>query len=354
MASMLPRVAVNDVDRLSDVSGHRLSHAVHGVCGKQPIEPRFPLDACDRHWHRECGRVHDHDQLVLGNGHDGGQVAHTLSAALSSLTAGCVPALYPRLPARSPARAKSAPTLAVPAPWLVVGSTRLMSGLVPPVRETANVGSLTGMLHRVPNHTDQPDRGGHRRIPMGIDDPIQLLGSNAIQVAQRQFVNISVIVAEEVATHPDRRYLLRALAVTGSPLVKGQSEPLPPLRPHLLNLRQVGHLIVLAAGEVPEQPGNRIGFRIRAVGGDFVSQTVGEVHHELAYPPECVSQNLLRIFSHITEPYWLRLLHEPMSARPDSRAGWCGGTLPRDSPVAATRSTAPGAWATLQGVRRGR
>src|SRR5829696_10290926 len=100
--------------------------------------------------------------------------------------------------------------------------------------------------------------------------------------------------------------------------------------------------MVLAAGEVPEQPGNRVGFRIRAVGGDFVSQTVGEVDHELSHPPECVSQNLLRMFSHIAEPYRLRLLHEPMSATPDSRAGWCGAhatsRLPR---VAATKSTAP-------------
>ena len=30
---------------------------------------------------------------------------------------------------------------------------------------------------------------------MGIDDPIQLVRSNAIQVAQCQFVNIPVIVA---------------------------------------------------------------------------------------------------------------------------------------------------------------
>src|SRR5215217_9721951 len=92
----------------------------------------------------------------------------------------------PCLPARSPARAKSGPTLAVPAPWLVVGSTRLMPGLVPPVRETANVGSLTGMLHRVPNHTDQPDRGGHRRIPTGIHDPIQGPGRGSGARSTRQ------------------------------------------------------------------------------------------------------------------------------------------------------------------------
>src|SRR5829696_6138872 len=146
------------------------------------------------------------------------------------------------------ARASSGSTLAVPAPWLVVGSTRLMPGLVPPVRQTAHVGSLAGMLHRVANHTDQPDCGGHGGIPTGIHDPIQLLRSKAIQVAQRQLVNIPVIVAEEVATHPDRRYLLRAMAITGSPRVKSQPKPLPSLRPHLLNLRQVGHLMVLGRG----------------------------------------------------------------------------------------------------------
>src|SRR5215203_2615721 len=194
---------------------------------------------------------------------------------------------------------------------LVVGSTRLMPGLVPPVRQTAYVGSLAGVLHRVTNHTDQPDRGGHRGIPTGIHDPIQLIRSNVIQVAQRQLVNIPVIVAEEVATHPDRRYILWALAITGGPLVERQPKPLPPLRPHLLNLRQFGHLMVLAAGEVPEQPANRVGFRIRAVAGDFIGQTVGEIDNELSHPPEGISQNLLRIFSHITEPYWLRLRLSP-------------------------------------------
>src|ERR671913_945796 len=102
-----------------------------------------------------------------------------------------------------------------------------MPGLIAPLRQTTLIASLAGMLHRVANDADQPDRGGHRGIPTGIDDPIQLVRSNAIQVAQRQFVNIPVIVTEEVATHPDRRYLLRALAVTGSPLVERQSKPLP-------------------------------------------------------------------------------------------------------------------------------
>jgi hypothetical protein len=131
---------------------------------------------------------------------------------------------------------------------LAVGSTRLMPSLVTSLRETANVGSLAGMLHRVADHADQPDCGGHRGIPAGVDDPIQLLGSKAIQVAQRQLVDIAVILAEQVATHADRRYLLRALAITGSPLVKRQPKPFPPLRPHLLNVRQVGDLMVLAAG----------------------------------------------------------------------------------------------------------
>src|SRR5215217_3029751 len=131
---------------------------------------------------------------------------------------------------------------------LAVGSTRLMPSLVTSLRETANVGSLAGMLHCVADHADEPDCGGHRGIPAGVDDPIQLLGSKAIQVAQRHLVDIAVILAEQVATHADRRYLFRALAVTGSPLVKRQPKPFPPLRPHLVNVRQVGDLMVLAAG----------------------------------------------------------------------------------------------------------
>jgi hypothetical protein len=65
--------------------------------------------------------------------------------------------------------------------------------------------------------------------------------------------------------------------------------------------------MILAAGEVPDQPRNRVGFRIWAVRGDLISRTVGEVDHELSYPAECVHQNPLRMLSHITEPYRLWL-----------------------------------------------
>jgi Phosphotransferase enzyme family len=180
-----------------------------------------------------------------------------------------------------------------------------MSSTTPALRKPAHVRSLAGMLHGVADHADQPDCGSHGGMPTGVDDPIQFLRSDAIQVAQRQFVNIAVISVQELAAHPDRRYLLRALAVTGSPLVKGQAEPLPPLRPHLLNARQVRHLMILAAGQVPDQPGNRVGFGIGTVGGDVVSQTVGEVDHELSCAPERIDQKLLRMFSHVSKPYWV-------------------------------------------------
>ena len=41
--------------------------------------------------------------------------------------------------------------------------------------------------------------------------------------------------------------------------------------------------------------------RIGAVRGDLVSQPVGEIDHQLAYSPEGIHQNLLRMLSHVIE-----------------------------------------------------
>ena len=93
---------------------------------------------------------------------------------------------------------------------LAVGSTRLMPSLVTSLCETANVGSLAGMLHRVADHADQPDCGCHRRIPAGIDDAIHLGGRNAVQIAQGEVVNRLMVSAEEIAARTVNRERARS------------------------------------------------------------------------------------------------------------------------------------------------
>ena len=90
------------------------------------------------------------------------------------------------------------------------------------------------MLHRVADHADQPDSGGHRRIPASIDYPIQLGRRYAIHIAHGELMDRPVILPEKVTAYADLSNLFRALAVSGSPLAKGQTEPLPPFRPNLL------------------------------------------------------------------------------------------------------------------------
>jgi len=184
---------------------------------------------------------------------------------------------------------------------LAIGGIRPMPRHVPPHRQTAYVGSLTQVLHRVADHADQPDSGSHRRIPASIDYPIQLGGRYAIHIAHRELMDRAVILPEKVTAYADLSNLLRALAVAGSPLAKGQAEPLPPFRPNLLDVRQIGDMIVLDAAQVPDEPGDRVRSRIWAVGRHLVRKAVGEVDDEPTYSPEGIQQQLLRMITHVTE-----------------------------------------------------
>src|SRR5688500_5484 len=114
------------------------------------------------------------------------------------------------------------------------------------------------MLHGVTDHANQPDCGCDRRIPAGIDYPLQLGSCDAVYITHGELVNRLMVAAEEIAARSDGRYFGGALAVTSGPLAEGQREPLPPLRPHLLDLRQIGHMIVLDSAQVPDQPRNGV------------------------------------------------------------------------------------------------
>ena len=140
--------------------------------------------------------------------------------------------------------------------------------------------------------------GGSQRV---IDYPIQLGRRDAIHIAHGELMDRPVILPEKLTAYADLSNLLRALAVAGGPLAKGQAEPLPPLRPNLLDVRQVGDMIVLDPAQVPDEPGDRVRARIWAIGRDLVSKTVGEVDDKPAYPPEGIHQQLLRMITHVIE-----------------------------------------------------
>ena len=171
-------------------------------------------------------------------------------------------------------------------PGLTISGTRLVPGAVPSLRKAPYVGSLTKMLHRVADHAYQSDRRGHWWVPAGVDDPIQLLCGQAVQITHGQFMNRAVVGGQQVPTRPNSRHLLWTVPITGSPGAKGELKPVTPRRPCLLDLRKIGDMIILNSAEVPDQPGNRVRGRIGPVAGDVVTQTVGEIDHQLTYPAE--------------------------------------------------------------------
>ena len=56
----------------------------------------------------------------------------------------------------------------------------------------------------------------------------------------------------------------------------------------LRSTRQIGHVVVLDTGEVPRQPADRVGLRVRSKDELFQAQPVKRLTHFLVDPPEGV------------------------------------------------------------------
>jgi hypothetical protein len=106
-------------------------------------------------------------------------------------------------------------------------------------------------------------------------------------------VHVGVVALEQLGTDPDLAHLGRPLGVPGLELVEGEAEAVPPDRPHLPDPGQVGDVVVLDAAQVPQQPGDGVGLRIRSVGRDVVGQALGQAGDELTDPVERVLEQCL-------------------------------------------------------------
>ena len=123
-------------------------------------------------------------------------------------------------------------------------------------QQPADVGRLADVLQAVVEHADQPDAQGHRRIPSLVDHTIELASVEATQVGDGPCLH-GVVVRDQIrrgAAH--RGDVGGRVAVAVILLVGAAPEALVPPVGHvaLLGARNLAHLVVLHAGDVPDQP----------------------------------------------------------------------------------------------------
>ncbi len=119
--------------------------------------------------------------------------------------------------------------------------------------------------------------GGHRRIPVGVDDTGEFVGGHRRHVLERQPMHGAVVAGQQIGRCAHLGHVLRAVPVTGVIARQVQPEPVHPVGPRLLNAGDVRQLDVLDAGTVPDQPRDAVRFGRRPVIGDLVGQAVGEL-----------------------------------------------------------------------------
>jgi hypothetical protein len=135
--------------------------------------------------------------------------------------------------------------------------------------DAADKGRLAGVLEIVGDHAHQPHPQRHRRIPGPVDDAIKIGIGELLDIANGLQVD-RVVVAHQQRPGPNLygRHLIGPVPVAGVPGVERQPEPLGPALggPDLLGLGGVGEVVVLDAGQMPHQPGDRVRLLVEAEG----------------------------------------------------------------------------------------
>ena len=124
------------------------------------------------------------------------------------------------------------------------------------------------MLQIIGDHAHQADADRHRRIPTGVNDPIEVRFVEGSHVLQRLFVDILGVPEKErtsattCATHRDgahtRYRRCRAVAESLEPAVSP---------PRLFPPFKIRNVVILYAGQMPYKPGDGIGLSIRRKAG---------------------------------------------------------------------------------------
>src|ERR1700739_4484279 len=99
------------------------------------------------------------------------------------------------------------------------------------------VGGLAEVLGAVVDDAHQPRAGRHRRVPVGVHDPGQLVGGHAGDVLEGQLVHRAVVAGQQVDGRLYLRDLVRAVPVAGVAARQVQPEPVHPAvsGPHLFD-----------------------------------------------------------------------------------------------------------------------
>lgn len=159
----------------------------------------------------------------------------------------------------------------------------------------ADEGGLAGVLRVVIDDADQPHAEGHRWLPPGIDHARQVGVGEPGNVLDRPGVHGVVVAEQQIrrnGTEPGD--IVRIVPVSGVRVVERQIEaPRPTLRgPHLLGAGDVGDMVVLYPGQVPHQPGDRIGLRVEARCELVLREPGDRAVHVLLDPAERIHQQV--------------------------------------------------------------
>ena len=156
-------------------------------------------------------------------------------------------------------------------------------------------GRLADVLQVVGNHADQPHPEGDWRIPAGVHDPAQLRVVHPAQELHGAVVHRLVISDEQLRGDTGHlRHLVGRVAESGDRGRERQLEALEPagVGPHLVALRDVGEVIVLHAGEVPDQPADRVRAIVHPGGQVLRSQPADNAAHRTPDASEAVDEQV--------------------------------------------------------------
>jgi hypothetical protein len=146
------------------------------------------------------------------------------------------------------------------------------------------------VLQAVGDDADQPHAQRDRWVPALVHDPGQVIAVHAADQVEGLLVDRVMVRREQLAAGSHACDLLRRVAVTGR--VAGHPEPVAPLRPHLLDPERARHVVVLHPGQVPGQPGDRVGVGVQPHLQLVLGQSVDGPVQVLAHPAERIRQQL--------------------------------------------------------------
>ena len=123
------------------------------------------------------------------------------------------------------------------------------------------VGRLAGVLRGVVDDADQPHGEGDRRVPVLVDDPVEVgVGDRAQRVGGGVARRVEV-AAQVPGRGLHEQHLVEGHAVAVHVGRQRQGEPLAPAGglPDGVVAQDAGDLLVDAAADVPDEPGDGVG-----------------------------------------------------------------------------------------------